>query len=75
MEKIIDLSQLAKVWQAPFVTRSKIEEFSGGMVTAASMAVFDSQGNGIEERFIVNRKTAYHTKDVVRWLESRISEG
>ena len=71
MKENMDLSELAKAW-GPFVTRSKIEEFSGGMVTAQSMAVFDSKGLGIEDRFIVNRKTAYHTKDVVKWLESRV---
>ena len=74
MEKKIDLSELAKAWGSPYVTRNKLEEFSGGMTTPSSMAVFDSQGNGIEERFIVNRKTAYHTKDVVKWLESRVTE-
>ncbi len=74
MKKIKDLSDLAKAWPSPFVARNKLEIFSGGMVTAASMAVFDSKGTGIPERFIVNRKTIYKVIDVVAWLESKVLE-
>ena len=72
MEKKVDLTPLVEAWPSPYVCRNKIAEFSGGMVSAGSMAVFDSQGKGIESRFIVNRKTAYYTKDVVAWLEARV---
>lgn len=66
------LGDLAKAWPSPYVTRSKIGIFSGGMVSPASMAVFDCEGKGIAERFIINRKTCYKVVDVIAWLESRV---
>ena len=74
MEKKIDLSPLKVSWGAPFVARNQCEKFSGGMVTAGSMAVFDSQGNGPEGRILVNRKIVYPINELIRWLESRARE-
>lgn len=70
----IDLSILCEAWPSPIVARNQLTKFTGGLVTGASMAVFDSQGKGIEERITVNRKTCYRTEDVVDWLKSRIHE-
>ena len=74
MDKInrISLNKLADSWPSPFVTRNKIAEFSGGMVTPVSMAVFDSKGKGVADRFIVNRKTCYPVDSLVQWRESRV---
>jgi hypothetical protein len=72
MEVKIDLDVLSESWPSPIVARNRLEVFSGGLITGASMAVFDSRGTGIENRITVNRKTCYQTKDVVAWLKSRI---
>ena len=69
--KEIDLSSLGQKWSSAYVTRNKVEEFTGGMITAGSIANFDSKGNGPEERFIINRKTAYPVGSLIQWLEKR----
>lgn len=70
----IDLSNLANGWPSTYVTRNQLAKFTGGMVTPGSMAVFDSKGEGPAGRFIVNRKTAYTVKNVIEWLEARVTE-
>ncbi len=67
----VDLSKLAEVWGCPYVARNQLAKFAGGMVTAQSMAVFDSKGKGPKGRFLINKKIVYPVPELIAWLESR----
>lgn len=67
----VDLSSLADKWESAYVTRNEISRFTGGMSTKASMAYFDSKGEGPDEKILINKKIAYPVESVIRWLESR----
>jgi hypothetical protein len=69
-----DFSILAERWPSAWVSRTKIQEFTGGTVSEKYLANLDSQGRGPAGRVRIGRKIAYPTTAVVRWLESRASE-
>ena len=71
MNKSIDLSDMAKAWGCPFVAREELEKFTGGLLSPRYAANLDSAKKGIEGRIRVGRKIAYHTMEVVKFLEQR----
>ncbi|XCN72849.1 MAG: hypothetical protein Q3M24_21605 [Candidatus Electrothrix aestuarii] len=73
-EKQIDLSAFAEKWPSAFVERSKLSEFSGGVLNGRTMANLDSKGTGIKGRVkIGDRKVIYPVHEVISWLEARAS--
>ena len=68
-----NLNQLKVHWPSPFVARTEIKVFSGGLISEKYIANLDSQGAGPEGRFKVGRKVAYRVDALIAWLESRSS--
>jgi len=62
---------MADHWQSPYVARTQIERFTGGIMTSKYMANLDSQGLGPKGRIRVGRKIAYPVNEFIHWLESR----
>jgi hypothetical protein len=69
--KNISFSTLAERWPSAWVSRTKIQEFSGGLINEKYLANLDSQGRGPAGRIRVGRKIAYPVVEVIHWLESR----
>jgi hypothetical protein len=67
----IDLSEMANRWPAAVVARDRIEEFTGGLITAGTMANIDSRGDGPPRFNMGPRKVGYPVKQLVSWLEAR----
>jgi hypothetical protein len=67
----IDFSRMAAEWPSEILSRNKVGEFTGGMIDGRTMANFDSNGEGIEDRFYIGNKTGYFVKSFIKWLESR----
>ena len=64
--------EMIDAWASAVVARTKIEEFTGGLMTAKYQANLDSQGLG-PERIAVGRKVAYPKIPYVIWLMARAS--
>lgn len=78
MEKLTKLQAAAKramiaAWPSGVVARTSAEPFSGGLVKAGSMAVFDCKGQG-PERLTNSRKCMYLTESFADWLVRRFHE-
>lgn len=69
-EKVI--RNTAEKWPAAFVARTKIREFSGGLISPGTAANLDSLGCGIEGSFKVGRQVAYPVESVVNFLIARL---
>ena len=71
-QAIVDLyQQMADAWGSPIVPRSKIEEFTGGLISGKYLANLDSAGQGIPGAIRCGNKVAYPTKSLVMWLTAR----
>lgn len=70
----VDLSSLKTRWPSSIVARSKISEFSGGLISPGTLANEDSRGTGPKERFVVGRKVAYPVQSIIEWLEARVQK-
>jgi hypothetical protein len=53
------------------LTRQAIEDMTGGILTAKSLANWDSLGCGITPRYLICRKIAYPKSAVIRFLRQR----
>ena len=69
----VDLKDLASRWPSPFVARTEIKNFSGGLISEKYLANLDSQGAGPAGRFKIGRKVGYPVDSLIRWLEGRSS--
>jgi hypothetical protein len=63
--------EMAEVWRHPVVIRSRVGEFSGGLLHARTMANLDSQGLGPSGMFYLSKKAAYPTSELVVWMKER----
>ena len=69
-----DFSDLAKKWPSAWVARTKISEFTGGLVSERYLAHLDARGKGPAGKVKIGRKIAYPVEEVVKWLERRADE-
>lgn len=67
-----DLKQLKERWPSAFVARSKVGEFSGGILCAGTLANADSAKVGPKHRVRIGRKVAYPVDSLIEWLETRM---
>lgn len=63
---------LVKSWESPFVPRTKVEQFSGGVLRAGTLANLDSAGEG-PERIVIAGRVAYLRDSLIDLLLSRRS--
>ncbi len=69
IEKSIEA--MAARWPSPVVARKAIKEFSGGILSAKTMANMDSLGTGPDGRFLLMNQTCYPVENLVAWLKSK----
>ena len=68
----MELAQkLIESWPSPIVARSQVGVFSGGVLTAGTMANLDAlrQGPG---KIVIGGKVAYDRDALAAWLQSRM---
>lgn len=53
------------------ITRKKLHELTGGLVSEKSLANMDCIGDGILPRLKIGGKVAYPKKEAIAWLEQR----
>jgi hypothetical protein len=64
---------MASKWPSPWIARTEIERFSGGMISEKYLANLDSAGKGPAGRVRCGRKIVYPVVELVAWLEARSS--
>ena len=69
-----DFQSMVKAWdQGPYVARSQVDKFSGGILHPKTLANLDSQGEG-PERVKYGRKIFYPVDKLAQWAQRRASE-
>jgi hypothetical protein len=71
-QKDHNLEKLKEKWPSPFVSRDRIEEFTGGLFKQSSMNTLDSMKQGITPRYAKGHKVFYEVDDVILWLTKKI---
>ncbi|HNQ85700.1 MAG TPA: hypothetical protein PKJ72_07275 [Deltaproteobacteria bacterium] len=72
--KRVNLSILLEKWPSPYVARSEVEKFSGGILKARTVANLDSQGKGPKVRFRVGKKVVYTAISLIEFMQERSGE-
>ena len=67
----MDLRKLKERWPSAIVSRSKVSEFSGGLLNPKTLANADSLGVGPSGRVRCGRLIAYDVDQLIRWMETR----
>jgi hypothetical protein len=62
---------MAQKWPSPWIARTEIERFSGGIISEKYLANLDSAGKGPGGRVRCGRKVVYPVAELVQWLENR----
>jgi len=62
---------MAEKWRAPYVSRDRVAEFTGGIINPRTLANYDSKGEGPRGRIRVGRKVAYEVNELCKWLAAR----
>lgn len=70
----MSFQKLAEKWPSSVVSRTAIEQFSGGLLSVRTMQNLDSLGEG-PKRGRMGRKVYYEVDDLVRWMEGRSERG
>lgn len=58
-------------WPSPWIARTEIGRFTGGMISEKYLANLDSAGKGPTGRVRCGRKVVYRVAELVAWLERR----
>ena len=65
-------SELEAKWPSAIVSRNQVGQFSGGLVSAGTMANMDSRGQGPAQRILMGqRRVAYPVRELTDWLRKR----
>ncbi len=58
--------------QSPeIITRKKLHELTGGLISEKTLANLDSEGAGIQPRMRIGNKVAYPKDAAIAWLKNR----
>ena len=68
--KEVLIDKMCKRWPSEIVARTKVSEFSGGLLNSKTMANIDSMGEG-PPRIRVGRKVVYITRTLAEWMLKR----
>lgn len=66
------LAALKERWPSAYVARTKVGEFTGGLVSPGTVANADSKGEGPEGAIRMGRNTGYPVDGFLRWLQKRV---
>ncbi|OPX40664.1 MAG: hypothetical protein B1H13_06300 [Desulfobacteraceae bacterium 4484_190.3] len=66
---------MAKTWPGPLVARSRVADFSGGLLNPRTLANHDAAGTGPRGKIRIGRLVAYEKEALVLWLEERATKG
>ncbi len=73
---MVDIQKLRENFEAAWpevIARDKVEYYTGGLYTTASMASYDTRGCGVPNKIrLANRKVAYPKKDLIEWILARV---
>ncbi len=73
MEMAPDFQLMVEAWNGgPYVPRSQVDKFSGGILHPKTLANLDSQGEG-PERVRYGRKIYYPVEKLAHWAQRRAS--
>jgi len=65
-----DFKSLAEKWPSTVVARSEIKKFSGGLISAKTLA--NAQWKGVAPRsYQFGKKVFYHVDDLIQWMSER----
>lgn len=56
------------------IAREEVEKYTGGLVAAKSMAMYDSLGTGVKNPITFGRKIVYRKKDLIDWIINNINK-
>jgi hypothetical protein len=71
---VSSLEFLKNKWPSAIVARSRISDFTGGLLKPGTMANLDSEGDGPSEVVRIGRAVGYPVDSLIRWLERRIAD-
>ena len=72
-EEFAVIDQMAARWQSSIVARKKVGEFSGGAISAKTLANLDSQGKGPEGSFVLCGQRVYPVTSLIKYLKDRVT--
>lgn len=55
-----------------YISRDKVEMFTGGAIRARNLANLDSLGKGVPGAFKLGRRQCYPVENLVQWLIDRL---
>ncbi len=67
------LKRMEEKWPSEFIARTKIGEFTGGLISSKSMANYESDGVGPKGQIKCGGKAGYIKTSFIEWLRPRLS--
>lgn len=67
----IILDRMASKWTSEFVSRKKVEDFTGGLITGKTVANYESKGEG-PPKVKLGRNSGYPKETFIEWLKTRL---
>jgi hypothetical protein len=62
----------AAKYGSTYISRDKVEDFTGGAIRARNIANLDSLGQGPRGAFKLGRRQCYPVENLIEWLLSRL---
>ena len=62
----------AAKYESTYISRDKVEMFTGGAIRARNLANLDSLGQGVPGAFKLGRRQCYPIENLIEWLIDRL---
>jgi hypothetical protein len=69
------LKRSAEEWPSPFIARTDVPKFTGGMISSNTLRNRDSQGTGPDGKFKLGKKVGYPVESLIDWLLNNYTGG
>jgi hypothetical protein len=69
-----NFEDMATRWPSTIIARVEVKNFTGGGISAKTLANADSKGTGPKERFLMGRRICYNVSSLVEWLTQNMKK-
>lgn len=63
-----NFGDMAGRWPSTVIARAEVKKFTGGGISAKTLANADSEGTGPKDRFFIGRRCCYPVSTLIEWL-------
>lgn len=68
VDREILISSLVQKWPSALVSRDRLKDFSGGVISGRTAANYEAMGKGCKAKIFIGKRACYPVESIAAWV-------